>query len=138
MATGTRALARQICLFENHSKSSNNPSTGTKATLICLRSGQIKNYSLLVERINYLGHFIRSGRLAITKTTTKDIYKLQDPAKNTGVQSLLKLCNVFRRFGPNLPRPEVPLNRKLRTDQQIFILKLTVQEKQTVDYLKKT
>lgn len=61
---------------------------------------KLKKCFLSEKRIDYLGQKVQSGRLGISTNETYLICRLQHPKNVTEHNSLLRLCEVFRRFLP--------------------------------------
>lgn len=69
--------------------------------------------SFFTDHVDYLGNIIRAGKLHAVEKTTEAIAGLKEPSTITKMKSFLALCNVFRRFVPNVSRIATPLNAKL-------------------------
>lgn len=61
---------------------------------------------------------------------------LQTPSNNTELRYFLRLCNIFRWFGPSFAWIAAPLNRKLRKDQRHVYTELSNEELETLETLK--
>lgn len=66
-----------------------------------------------------MGHVIKPGKLEISERTNDEIKGLKLPRKVTKLRSLWGLCNVFRRFVPNLEIFSSPLTKKFRVDEPV-------------------
>jgi hypothetical protein len=66
------------------------------------------------ETVDYLGHVIRPGKLAVAEKNTDALRKAQPPRTQTELRSFLGLCNVYRRFVPGFAKVSGPLNQLLR------------------------
>lgn len=62
--------------------------------------------------MDYLGHVIRLERLEWSTRTIDAVRGLQHASNLTELRSFFGLCNVFRRFVPNLTPFAAPLNKK--------------------------
>lgn len=68
----------------------------------------------LRKTIDYPRHVIARGRLRVAQKTTKAIRLLWYQTTLSLMRSFLGLCNVHRRFVPNLPTLVLPLNQRLK------------------------
>lgn len=68
------------------------------------------------NHIDYVCHFIRLGRLKVSKQAIDAPHGLQHP-KNVTESGLLGLCNLFHQFGPIFALSVAPLNKKLHKSQ---------------------
>jgi hypothetical protein len=50
------------------------------------------------DAIDYLGHVIRPGKLAVAENNTAALRNVPVPKLQTELRSFLGLCNVYRRF----------------------------------------
>jgi Reverse transcriptase (RNA-dependent DNA polymerase) len=50
--------------------------------------------------VDYLGHFIRPGRLGVAEKNTAALRDASFPRTQTELRSFLGLCKVYRRFVP--------------------------------------
>jgi Reverse transcriptase (RNA-dependent DNA polymerase) len=66
------------------------------------------------DTVDYLGHVIVPGRLAIATKNTDALKQAKHPTTQTELPSFLGLCNVYRRFVPNFSRIARPLNDLLK------------------------
>ena len=98
---------------------------------------KLKKCFFFTDKIDYLGHVIRPGKLQIAEHTTDAIRQLQAPTNLTELRSFLGLCNVFRRFVPNFARIAAPLNRKLRKGEPTVFGPLNEEEMGALEELKK-
>jgi len=88
------------------------------------------------EAVDYLGHVVRPGRLAVSSKTCDAVRCFKPLRSTTDVRSFLGLCNVFRRFVPNFARVSAPLNDKLRKGEPARFAGLTDEETTAFDRLK--
>jgi len=58
--------------------------------------------------VEYLGHVITPGRLGVLQAHTKALREAVFSTTLTQVRSFIGMCNVFRRFVPNLARVATP------------------------------
>lgn len=93
---------------------------------------KLKKYAFLAEKINNLRHFIRLRRLEISKPAATAVRKLKEPTTQTEVRSFLGLCNVSRRFVPNVSQAAAPLNKELQKDQLTTFPSLSKSKKDAV------
>jgi hypothetical protein len=66
------------------------------------------------ETVNYLGHVIRLGKLAVAEKNTRALREAKPPTTQTELRSFLGLCNVYRRFVAGFAKIASPLNALLR------------------------
>ena len=72
-------------------------------------------------RVEYLGHFIENGTIAIDKTKMDAIIKWQTPMKNLKeVQSFLGLLGYYRKFIPHFSHLAKPLHAFARKDKKFI------------------
>jgi len=67
-------------------------------------------------KVDYLGHVIMPGKLAIAGTATAAIREAIFPVTPTQMRSFLGSCNVFRRFVLNYAKVARPLTEMLTKD----------------------
>ena len=60
-----------------------------------------KKFSFFTDRLKYLGHIIKPGRLEIDTAHVKSLREAKPPTTRTGLRSFLVLCNVYRRSVKN-------------------------------------
>jgi hypothetical protein len=65
------------------------------------------------EAVDYLGHVIRSGKLAVAEKNTAALRNAPAPKTQTELHSFLGLCNVYRRFFPRFAAVAAPLTSLL-------------------------
>lgn len=85
---------------------------------------------------DYLDQIIAPRRLHIATKTIDDVRDFEYPTATFKLRSLLELCNVYRRFVPNLSRMAVSSNKRLRKGE-LTTFGLNDKERQTVEDLKK-
>jgi hypothetical protein len=65
------------------------------------------------EAVDYLGHIIRPGKLAVSEKNTAALRNAPVPKTQTELHSFLGLCNVYRRFVPRFAAVAAPLTSLL-------------------------
>lgn len=88
----------------------------TVLQLLC-RAGStsnLKNCKLFTEKIDYLEHLLRPGRLPLPSHTTDETRHLEPPLTVTKLRSFLDVWNVYHRLAPNLLQISDPLNAKMK------------------------
>ena len=70
-----------------------------------------------LSAVEYLGHVVSPGKLAVASKTVDTIQKMKPPRTFTELRSFLGLGNYFRKFVKEYARITEPLNRKLRTTE---------------------
>jgi hypothetical protein len=61
------------------------------------------------EAVDYLGHVIRPGKLAVAEKNTAALRNAPVPKTQTELRSFLGLCTMYRRFVPRLAAVTTPL-----------------------------
>jgi hypothetical protein len=61
------------------------------------------------EAVDYLGHVIRPGKLAVAEKNAAALRNSPISKTQTELRSFLGLCNVYRRFVPRFAAVAVPL-----------------------------
>jgi len=97
---------------------------------------KLRKCSLFADKVDYLGHVIRPGKLEVSEHTTDAVRDVKEPTTVTGIRSFLGLCNVFRRFVPNFARIAAPLNAKLRKGEPVSFGPFNDKEQEAFDTLK--
>ena len=87
--------------------------------------------------VDYLGHVIYPGKLAVAKKNTIAIEKFTWPKTQTEVRAFLGICNMYRRFAPNFARVAAPLNSLLTKGQPKSIPPPTEEQLRAFDTLRK-
>ena len=75
---------------------------------------KMKKCTFFSDKVEYLGHVIRPGRLEVDGTNTASLRNAKPPTAKTELRSFLGLCNVYRRFIQNFTELAHPLNRLLK------------------------
>jgi hypothetical protein len=86
--------------------------------------------------VNYLGHVIRPGKLAVAEKNTSALKDAQPPATQSELRSFLGLCNVYRRFVPGFAKVAAPLNKLLRKGESQKLGVLTEEQLKAFDALR--
>ena len=77
---------------------------------------KLKKCEFFQPRVDYLGHVITPGKLAVATENTKAFEHATFPRNATQVRSLLGAANVYRRFVKNFSGIAKPLNAMLKKD----------------------
>ena len=80
---------------EEHIRHVDEVLTALKKAGVTLKKNKCTFFSDTVE---YLGHVIKPGRLAIDRTNTASLRDAKLPQTRTELRSFLGVCNVYRRF----------------------------------------
>ena len=75
---------------------------------------KLKKCDFLKNKVYYLGHVVRPGKLAVAQKTNKAVEEFRLPETQTHIKSFLGLCNGYRRFVPNFARIAAPLKALLK------------------------
>ena len=82
---------------------------------------KIKKCVLFADTVNYLGHVIKPGQLAIDRTHTTALREAKHPRTQTELRSFLGLCNVYRRFVHDYTKIASPLNELLKKGTSVTL-----------------
>lgn len=83
----------------------------------------LKKWTDYTDTIDYLGHAIWPKRLELASHSTDAIQEIKFLTSLTGRRSFLGLCNVNRRFLPNIARIVSPLNQQsIKPKPKLFAL----------------
>ena len=77
---------------------------------------KLRKCSFFQDRVNYLGHVVSPGKLAVASENRDAIHEAEFPRDMTQLRSFLGACNVFRRFVKGFAKIAGPLNNMLRKD----------------------
>ena len=75
---------------------------------------KMKNCTSFSDKVEYLGHVIRPGRLEVDGTNTASLRNAKPPTSKTELRSFLGLCNVYRRCIQDFTKMAHQLNRLLK------------------------
>ena len=75
---------------------------------------KLKKCDFFKNMVDYLGHAVRPGKLAVAQKTTRAVEEFRLPETQTHIKSFLGLSDVYRRFVPNFARIAGPLNALLK------------------------
>lgn len=98
---------------------------------------KLKKCKLFSATVDYLGHVIRPGKLAVAEKNTDAIKMCSYPSTQTQLRSFLGMCNVYRRFVPCFARVAAPLNKLLCKGQSPQLPEATVEQRDSFETLKK-
>jgi transposase InsO family protein len=76
----------------------------------------MKKCHLFRSRVDYLGHVVRPGKLAMSGKKVTAVVDWPLPRNKTEVRSFVAFCSVYRRFVPAFARIAGPLNEALRKE----------------------
>jgi len=90
------------------------------------------------DRVDYLGHVVLPGKLAVAQESTKAIAEATFPETPTQMRSFLGSCNVYRRFAKDFAHIARPLNEMLTKERlpNFGEQSPTVKEKEAFEALK--
>jgi Reverse transcriptase (RNA-dependent DNA polymerase) len=77
-------------------------------------SMNLRKSELFRSRMDYLGHVVRPGKLALAAKKTNAVAEWAMPRTKTEVQRFVAFCSVFRRFIPRFARIAGLLNKVLK------------------------
>ena len=66
-----------------------------------------------VEKVKYVGHFVRPGTLEVDAARTAALEQVWYPQTQTQIRGFLGLCIVYRWFVPHYAKIAHPLNQLL-------------------------
>jgi len=75
---------------------------------------KLKKSEFFRKSVDYLGHRLRPGKLAILDSGTEALREAQYPRNQTQLKSYLGSCNVYRRFVKNFAKVAAPLTDLLK------------------------
>ena len=100
------------------SKNFDDPLKHVQEILQCLEDAgfslKLKKCDFFKNEVDYLGHVVMPGKLAVAQRTIEAVKHFKLPETQTHIKSFLSLCNVYRRFVCNFARIAAPLNALLK------------------------
>lgn len=90
----------------------------------------------LQKRVEYLGHIVSPGQLAVQSKTCDAIIGMAPPTNLTKLRSLLVLCNVCHRSVKNFARIADPLRKRLHKTKDPTFRSLNDVELEAFELLK--
>lgn len=78
---------------------------------------KLRNCAFFTNRTDYFGHIIRFDPHKVVNHSADAAHKGNRPATITELRFVIELCNMFRRFVPNLARIVSPLSNRLEKSQ---------------------
>ena len=94
--------------FQSHKRHAAEIITLLQASGLPLKLRKCKFFS---KTVDYLGHVVRPGRLAVAEKNTAAVKRATYPTTRTQMRSFLGMCNVYRRFVPNSAGGAAPLTQ---------------------------
>jgi len=88
--------------------------------------------------VDYLGHVVRPGRLAVAEKNTEAVKKAVFPRTQKELRSFLGTCYVYRLFDPNFAHVAAPMNQLLTKGQDSKLEPQTLEQQQAFDLLKES
>jgi len=88
-----------------------------------------------LNTLKYLGHEIKPGRLGAMDAHTRALRQAHFPTTRTHVRSFVGMCNVFRRFLPNVARMAAPLTDLMGSTTPVLVPPATPLQQQAFDRL---
>jgi RNase H-like domain found in reverse transcriptase len=74
------------------------------------------------RRVEYLGHVIQPGKLAMAMKKMTEVAEWPFPTKKREMKSFVAFCSVYRRFVPNFAQIPAPLKNTLKKEAADEIL----------------
>ena len=75
---------------------------------------KVSKCTFFSDKIEYLGHIIKPGRLEVDEANTRSLRDARPPTTKTQLRSFLGLVNVYRRFIEDFAKVSGPLNELLK------------------------
>jgi hypothetical protein len=88
----------------------------------------LKKCRFFKESVDYLGHVILPGKLAVAKKNTQALKTAKVPTTQSELRSFLGLCNVYRRFIRGFAKIAAPLNALLRKGESPALGELSTEQ----------
>ena len=99
---------------------------------------RLPNCRFFRTTVEYLGHDIERGRLAVMDANTRTLREAQFPTTRTQVRSFVGMRNVLSRFVPNFARMAAPLTDAMGSVAPVLVPPATPLQQQAFDRLIKT
>jgi len=100
---------------------------------VTLRLPKCRFFRTIVE---CLGHEIKPGRLGVMDAHTRALREAHFPTTRMQVRSFVGMCNVFRRFVPNVARMAAPLTDLMGFTAPVLVPPATPLQQRVFDRLK--
>jgi transposase InsO family protein len=78
---------------------------------------KLQKCNFFQPRVDYLGHVVTPGKLAVAEKNIDTIRQAKYPQTRTELRSFLGMCNVYRKFVPHFAKKAAPLTELLKKGQ---------------------
>jgi len=97
---------------------------------------QLKKCHFFQPRVDYLGHVVTPGKLAVAQKNVDTLAQAKHPQTRTELRSFLGMCNVYRRFVPHFAKKASPLTELLKKGQPSEYDDFTEEQAEAFDALR--
>lgn len=100
---------------------------------LCLKLNKCRFFT---QAVDYLCHIAHPGKLEVASKNTDAIVGFKEPSTKTELRSFFRLCNVYRRFVPNISRVAALLKNLLKKEVPFTLSSFDDEKRQAFQTIK--
>lgn len=98
---------------------------------------KLRKYKFFSRIVDYIGHFVRSGKLTVAEKILRNLKKATYPTRRTQMRGSIGICNAYRQFVPNFADISSPLTKHAPANGRKYLTPPRDEDLRSFESLKK-